>query len=137
MSVLELKVNVWCIVAIAARWWLRSPNRKLLKLHKGSPNRKLFKLHKGVQNPSYTGVIYYTVNLFATQRKIYFFADMPHIIKTTRNCLYSSGGDVEHILTRDACGTLTNTFYGALPHKHIITIRREFFNNCQKSLSTT
>ena len=32
-----------------------------------------------------------TVNLYAPHRFIYFFADVPHLVKTTRNCLYHSG----------------------------------------------
>lgn len=85
VSVLELKVDLWCVAATADG---------------GSPNRKFFKLHKGLQCSSHTGVIYYTINLFAQQRYVYFFADVPHLIKTTRNCLYSSGWDVGRIHTR-------------------------------------
>jgi hypothetical protein len=100
----------------------------------GSPNRKFFKLHKGLQNPLHAGVIYYTINLFAPQRKLYFFADVPHLIKTTRNCLYSSGWDVGHIHTRcTVCGIMTNTCCRALLHKHITMIRRGFYNTYRKS----
>ena len=35
--------------------------------------------------------MYRTINLYAPHRYIYFFADPPHLIKTTRNCLRSSG----------------------------------------------
>lgn len=85
VAVLELKVNIWCVAAIADG---------------AATNRKFFKLHKGLQDASYTGVIYYTVNLFAPQRKIYFFSDVPHLIKTSRNCLYSSGRRVGDVHTR-------------------------------------
>ena len=36
-------------------------------------------------------VVYKTINLFAPSRFIYFFADIPHLMKTARNCLYNSG----------------------------------------------
>jgi hypothetical protein len=36
-------------------------------------------------------VVNYTPNLFAPGRKIFFFSDTPHLLKTTRNCLYNSG----------------------------------------------
>ena len=72
VSVLELKVDLWCVAATADG---------------GSPNRKFFKLHKGLQDLSHTGVTYYTINIFAPERNLYFFADVPHLIKTTRNCL--------------------------------------------------
>ena len=85
VSVLEFKVDVWCVAAIADG---------------ASTNRKIFKLHKGLQDASYTGVIYYTVNLFAPQRKINFFSDVPHLIKTSRNCLYSSGNRVGDVHAR-------------------------------------
>ena len=85
VSVLEHKVDLWCVAATADGMFL---------------NRKLFKLHEGLQGHSYTGVIYYTINIFAPERKLYFFADGPHLIKTTRKCLYSSGWDVGHVHTR-------------------------------------
>ena len=85
VSVLELKADLWCVAATADG---------------GSPNTKFFKLHEGLQGHSHTGVIYYTTNIFAPERKLYFFADVPHLIKTTSNCLYSSGWDVGHVHTR-------------------------------------
>ena len=76
-------MDLWCAAATAVG---------------GSPNRKFFKLHKGLQDLSHTVVIYYTINIFAPERNLYFFADVS--IKSTRNCLYSSGWDVGHIHTR-------------------------------------
>lgn len=38
-----------------------------------------------------TDVCYRTINLYAPHRFIYFISDAPHLIKTTRNCLYHSG----------------------------------------------
>lgn len=34
---------------------------------------------------------HWTINLFAPHRFVYFFADTPHLVKTTRNCLLHSG----------------------------------------------
>ena len=36
--------------------------------------------------------VYHTVNLYHPSRYICFFADAPHLMKTTRNCMYHSGG---------------------------------------------
>ncbi len=37
------------------------------------------------------GLVYKTTNLFCLSRMIYSFADVPHLVKTARNCLYNSG----------------------------------------------
>lgn len=41
--------------------------------------------------PNCGDVINYTSNLFAPSRKIYFFSDSPHLLKTIRNCYFNSG----------------------------------------------
>ena len=56
-----------------------------------SPNRKFFRLHAKLAVDLKCDVVYKTPNLFAMSRFIYFFADLPHLIKTARNCLYNSG----------------------------------------------
>ena len=56
-----------------------------------SPNRKFFNLHAYLGGVLPDGVVYKTPNLFCLARMIYFFADVPHLIKTARNCLYNSG----------------------------------------------
>ena len=52
-----------------------------------SANRKCFRLH---QDPSgsnvYSGVVYKTVNVHAPEREVFFMSDVPHLLKTTRNC---------------------------------------------------
>ena len=45
-----------------------------------SPNRKMFRLH----SPSGTEICYKTYT--SENRSIYFFLDVPHLMKTTRNC---------------------------------------------------
>ena len=61
-----------------------------------SPNRKLFRMHfpmtkEDDMNPD-TDVTYWTVNLFSSDKRfIYSISDVPHLMKTARNCLYDSG----------------------------------------------
>ena len=61
-----------------------------------SPNRKFFKMHKALFNYTNNGddeIIYHTLNLYARDgnRKIFFFSDAPHLLKTARNCFANSG----------------------------------------------
>ena len=56
-----------------------------------SPNRRFYRMHKSLDGNAADDVCYRTVNFYAPHRYIYFFSDAPHLIKTTRNCLYSSG----------------------------------------------
>ena len=55
---------------------------------KASPNQRLYSLHKSSDE-----ITYRTKNVFATdeQRYIYFMSDPPHLLKTARNNLASSG----------------------------------------------
>ena len=61
-----------------------------------SPNRKLFKMHfhmttEDEMNPD-VDVTYRTVNLFSPEKRfIYSISDVPHLLKTVRNCLSNSG----------------------------------------------
>lgn len=57
-----------------------------------SPNRRFFRMHKLLCGESEKNVVYRSINLYATDKRfIYFFADVPHLIKTARNCLSNSG----------------------------------------------
>ncbi|CAB4003670.1 Hypothetical predicted protein [Paramuricea clavata] len=56
-----------------------------------SANRKFFRLHSQLAQDLKCDVVYKTRNVFAMSRFIYFFAYLPHLIKTARNCLYNSG----------------------------------------------
>ena len=49
-----------------------------------SPNRKFYRMHGSEKN------IYKTNNPFCEDRCIYFICDVPHLIKTTRNCWSNS-----------------------------------------------
>lgn len=53
------------------------------------PNRKFYKLMARKEDMK-NGIAYRTVNLYCRERYICFFADVPHLMKTTRNCWYSS-----------------------------------------------
>ena len=76
VGVLETTVKLWVIAAVNDG---------------ASPNRKFFALHAKLGGTLSCGVVYKTPNLFFLARMIYFFADVPHLIKTARNCLYNSG----------------------------------------------
>ena len=56
-----------------------------------SSNRSFIKMHKSMSNITETDIVYRTINLYHPQRYICFFADTPHLMKTTRNCMYHSG----------------------------------------------
>ena len=56
-----------------------------------SPNRKFFKMHTTSKQ---TGTVTYkTKNPYSPDgREVYFMSDVPHLIKTTRNCWSNSFG---------------------------------------------
>ena len=76
IGVLELTCNLWVIASTSDG---------------ASPNRRLYRMHKPLDNNAEDDLCYQTINLYAPQRYIYFFSNAPHLVKTTRNCLYSSG----------------------------------------------
>ena len=76
VSTLELSLDLWVVALVNDG---------------ASPNRKLFNLHVKLPIDRKCDVVYKTINLFAPSRFIYFFADVPHLMKTARNCLYNSG----------------------------------------------
>ncbi|XP_065657923.1 uncharacterized protein LOC136082472 isoform X1 [Hydra vulgaris] len=56
-----------------------------------SPNRKFFQIHlaENYENVKDT-TVHWTWNIWCSTRKLYFFCDVPHLIKTTRNNLENS-----------------------------------------------
>ena len=76
ICILEMTCNLWVIAATSDG---------------ASPNRGFFRLHKPLNGNADGDVCYRTVNLYAPHSFIYFFADAPHLVNTTRNCLKSSG----------------------------------------------
>ena len=77
VSVLELVCNLWVCAAVCDG---------------ASPNRLFFQLHADVAGTSNDGIVNATVNVLAPHRKIYFFSDPPHLVKTARNCLFNNSG---------------------------------------------
>ena len=60
----------------------------------GSTNRKFFRMRKKMHHNQDDDdeITYRTPNLFSSRgRYIYFIADMPHLLKTLRNCISNSG----------------------------------------------
>ena len=78
-----------------------------------SPNRKFFRMHKQIDGGSDQTVVYRTKNLCSKdERFIYFFADVPHLIKTTRNCLANSGsGRATRYMWNDGLFILWVTYF--------------------------
>ena len=76
VAALETTVKLWVIAAVNDG---------------ASPNRKFFELHAKLGGKLPDGLVHKTINLFCMSRMIYFFADVPHLVKTARNCLYNSG----------------------------------------------
>lgn len=76
VAILELTCNLWVIASTSDG---------------ATPNRRFYRMHKSLDGNADKDVCYRTINLFAPQRFIYFFSDAPHLVKTTRNCLYHSG----------------------------------------------
>ncbi len=56
-----------------------------------SSNRKFYRMHDLLDGKETGEVVHRTINLFASDRYIWFFSDAPHLMKTTRNCVYHSG----------------------------------------------
>ena len=62
-----------------------------------STNRKFYKMHK-VDGDELT---FRAKNPFAEERYVFFFADAPHLMKTLRNCVYSSGFGKKRLMWND------------------------------------
>ena len=75
VAALETTVKLWVIAAVNDG---------------ASPNRNFFELHAKLGGKLPDGLVHKTINLFCLSRMIY-FADVPHLVKTARNCLYNSG----------------------------------------------
>ena len=59
-----------------------------------SPNRRFYRIHEladGENNPP-DGVVYWIYSSFDIRRKIYFFFDVLHLLKTIRNNFENSHG---------------------------------------------
>ena len=76
VCILETTCNLWVIATTSDG---------------ASPNRRFYRLHKPLDGDADGDVCYRTINLYAPHRYVYFFSDAPHLVKTVRNCLKSSG----------------------------------------------
>ncbi|PFX21307.1 Transposable element P transposase [Stylophora pistillata] len=76
VCILETTCNLWVIATTSDG---------------ASPNRRFYRLHKPLHGDADGDVCYRTINLYAPHRYVYFFSDAPHLVKTVRNCLKSSG----------------------------------------------
>ena len=76
VCILESTCNLWVVAATSDG---------------ASPNRSFYRMHTALDGNAGKEVCYRTINLYALHRFIYFFSDTPHLLKTTRNCLYHSG----------------------------------------------
>ena len=74
VSLLQFNCNLWVIAATSDG---------------ATSNRKLFRMLGGELKRG--KVVYKTRNIVAPERWIYLFSDVPHLIKTCRNSLLSSG----------------------------------------------
>ena len=75
-----------------------------------SPNRRMYRMHSAL-NDENDDVCYRTKNIYAPSRYIYFFSDAPHLVKTTRNCMYSSGhGKCTRYLPVNSINTCCNMY---------------------------
>ena len=52
------------------------------------PNCKFFKSLGMKKEDMKDGIVYRTINRYCNDRFIYLMSDVPHLIKTTRNCWY-------------------------------------------------
>ena len=105
VAALETTVKLWVLAAVNDG---------------ASPNRKFFALHSKLGGKLPDGLVYKTPNLFCLGRMLFFFADIPHLMKTARNCLYNSGygsrsrcmwNDGQYLLFRFVLYTLKHKKY--------------------------
>ena len=60
-----------------------------LTCDKGSPNRKFFRLHR-LASGQRSGVVNKIINPYSIEKRyLYFISDVPHLLKTVRNCCFS------------------------------------------------
>ena len=78
VSELTCKLQVIATVSVGA-----STNRK-----------KFYWMHEQLSNTYDSSVVYRTINLYAPGRYMWFVADPPHLMKTTRNCIAHSGMNI-------------------------------------------
>ena len=106
----EIGLNVICVVADGAK-----PNRRFMKDHS----------HKeGMKN----GIVYKARNIYNPSMFVYFMSDVPHLMKTTRNCWLCSqfGGTcclwvIIYITTNHIITHMQVHTYSTDTHLHTLT----------------
>ena len=83
--ILEKNCNLWVLTATGDG---------------ASTNRCFFRMHEELDDEiTDSEFCYRTINIWARYRYIYFISDVPHLIKTLRNCLFhSSFGESSRLL---------------------------------------
>ena len=78
VCVLEVACNLWICATVSDG---------------ASPNRRCYELHADISDNQVEPdeIVHSTINLYCPSRKIYFFSNAPHLVKTVRNCLFNSG----------------------------------------------
>eukprot|EP00794_Sanderia_malayensis_P001918 gene1918-2175_t len=85
-------------------------------------NQKFFKMHTQLDGDADKPVTYRTVNFYAPNRFLLFFADAPHLLKAARNCLYQSGNgrsclmlhNGKHVIWQHLCQIVKDDMGNAL-----------------------
>ena len=78
---LQLLYILWCGKPSSNLWF----QYYCFLLRWASPNRAFYKMHGSTEE-----LVYKTPNPFCDNRDIYFISDVPHLVKTTRNCWSNS-----------------------------------------------
>ena len=80
-----------------------------------SANRKFFRLHQDTSDSNvYSGVVYKTANVHAPE--VFLMSDVPHLLKSTRNCWEKSPfGDTRLMTVRHAGACICMWKYIANP----------------------
>ena len=75
-----------------------------------SSNRAFYKMHNMMDGTD-NQVVYRTINIYAPERYIWFFADAPHLMKTTRNCVQHSGNGKTRLMWNNGKDILWSHIY--------------------------
>ena len=92
VGILELTCNLHVIAAVSDG---------------ASSNRKFYNNHRDMAGirPN-NDIVHRTVNIYAPERHIWFFADAQHLLKTVRNSIYNSGVGKARNMWNDGCSII-------------------------------
>ncbi len=80
-----------------------------------SPNSKFYKMH------GKSGIVYKTQNPFSDDREIFFICDVPHLLKTTRNCWSNSFANKHSRALWEVIAVITS-HYIIIPFRKTVSI---------------